>query len=300
MSLYGRTDSTANVNKAKNAVGIPAANSVGGGPNSVTKSFVFVDNTEAQLSENKLRGITGPGWWAYSTYTDASGNTRHKSEHLVFISNPDLNANETQSDDTIAADVASAITISGQPTNQTTYAPAGAIRTVTSSGTAAAGTGSYTITNLTAGVTVTNVSGGTAPSGTWSLGVSRAGGTYTVTVNTGGADFAATDTILIPGNLLGGVATTNNLTVTVATVATAAATFVVTASADAGSVVYQWQVQTATGTRWTNVVGATSASLALTGLAVVDSGKKYRVKLTSTAGAEEVISNTATLTVTAA
>jgi hypothetical protein len=196
MSLYGRTDSNENKTKASRGVG----------SSSQAKQIIFVDNTEAALAENKKRGINAPGWWSYFTYTDGEGHTRHKAEHLVTIAGPDLNANETQADDAVAADATSIITISVQPTDQ------------------------------------------------------------------------ATDDAI------------------------AAATFSVTAAdaPDLGDIVYQWQVQTATGTRWTNVTGGTSASLALTGLTVADSGKKYRVKLTSTAGASEVISDTATLTVTAA
>ena len=41
---------------------------------SVTKTIVFVDETEAGLAANKERGITAPGWWAYHTYADSSGN----------------------------------------------------------------------------------------------------------------------------------------------------------------------------------------------------------------------------------
>jgi len=197
MSLYGRTDS--NANKAK-IEALRTAVTAG-------ETIVFVDETEAALSENKERGINGPGWWSYRTYTDASGKTRHKAEMLAFIANPDLNANETQTDDPIAADVASAITISAQPADVT-----------------------------------------------------------------GAADpFTGT--------------------------------FAVTASADVGTVTYQWQRQTASGTRWANVTdagvfsGATTATLTLTAAAKADyDGYKFRVKLTSTAGAEEVISDTATIT----
>ena len=103
MSLYGRTDSDANVTKAGR--GIAAS--------SQAKTIVFVDETEAQLAENKSRGITGPGWWSYFTYTDVSGATRHKTEQMVFITNPD--GTETQADDAIAADVAVVITINTQP-----------------------------------------------------------------------------------------------------------------------------------------------------------------------------------------
>ena len=87
MSLYGRVDSTAN----QTAVGRTIGNSGG----SVTKTIVFVDETEAGLAANKERGITAPGWWAYHTYTDSSGATRHRSEHLMFLTNPEANADET-------------------------------------------------------------------------------------------------------------------------------------------------------------------------------------------------------------
>jgi hypothetical protein len=67
-----------------------------------------------------------------------------------------------------------------------------------------------------------------------------------------------------------------------------------------GTKYYQWQYQTATGTKWTNISGETSDTLNLTGLTLSDNGKKYRVKVTSSTGAPEAISNTATLTVTEA
>jgi len=103
MSLYGRTDSAANVTKAGR--GIAAS--------SQAKTIVFVDNQEAALAENKARGINAPGWWSYYTYTDGGGNVRHKAEMLVTIAGPDLNTNETQADDAIAADFG--INIDSQP-----------------------------------------------------------------------------------------------------------------------------------------------------------------------------------------
>jgi hypothetical protein len=197
MSLYGRTDSSDNITQA----GLARGNGAG----SATETIVFVDETEASLSENKERGINGPGWWAYRTYTDGAGKTRHKAEMLAFISNADTT--ETAADDTIAADVASAITISAQPADVT-----------------------------------------------------------------GAADpFTGT--------------------------------FAVTATADVGTVNFQWQRQTPSGTRWSNVSdagvfsGATTATLTLTAAAKADwDGYKFRVKLTSTAGAEEVISDSASIT----
>jgi hypothetical protein len=127
MSLYGRTDATANRDKV--------TLTRGNGAGTATETIVFVDETEAGLSENTERGITAPGWWAYRTYTDGSGKTRHKAEHLMVLANPDLNANETLADDAIAADVASAVTISAQP----------------AASTSASGAGTFTLTTATTG-----------------------------------------------------------------------------------------------------------------------------------------------------
>ena len=191
MSLYGRVDSAAN----QTQVGLTRGNGAG----SATETIVFVDETEAGLAANKERGITAPGWWAYRTYTDGAGNTRHKAEHLMILTNPEANADETLSDDTIAADVANTITLSTDNTDKTT-----------SSG---------------------------------------------------------------------------------------AATFLVAASVtNSGTATFQWQKRTSSSGRFANVSGATSTSLALTGQTAANDGNQYRVKVNSDNGAEEVISDVATLT----
>ena len=203
MSLYGNDDS--NANKTKAGIGV--------GASSQAKTVVFIDDTEAQLKSNKDRGLNAPGWWSYFTYTDSHGTTRHKAEQLVYIAKPEANASETQSDDTIGADVLEVITLTSgnQPANSTSSSGAG--------------------------------------------------------------------------------------------------TFAVTVSVDqSGTPAYQWQRQTATGNRWTNIAANTdtgityadftTATLAYSGLAgdTLD-GYKYRVKVTTSKGATEVISNgAATLT----
>ncbi len=140
MSLYGRTDS--NTNKTKAGIGIAAS--------SQAKTIVFVDETEAALNENRTRGIDGPGWWSYFSYTDSSGKTRHKAEKLIALSNPDINANETQSDDTIAADVASSVTITVQPASATTV-EGDATFTLTTTTTGTPGTLTYVWQRLSPG-----------------------------------------------------------------------------------------------------------------------------------------------------
>ena len=76
------------------------------------------------------------------------------------------------------------------------------------------------------------------------------------------------------------------------------AAFSIVATASVGTLIYQWQRQTPSGTRWTNVTdnatfaGSNGPTLGITNAAKADwDGYKFRVKLTSTAGAEEVISD---------
>lgn len=82
------------------------------------------------------------------------------------------------------------------------------------------------------------------------------------------------------------------------TAASGGATFSVTASVTSGTLTYKWQKKaTATNARWTDIVGATSASLALTGLTAANNKEEYRVVLASTSGAVKRVSNAAVLTV---
>ena len=195
MSLYGRTDS--NANKAKADIGVAA--------DSQTKTILYIDETEAQLAQNKNRGLNAPGWWSYFTYNDSAGNTRYKAEQMVFIAGGEANADETQADDAIASDAAAAITIGTQPANAS-------------------------------------------------------------------------------------VAATNTQAFTVAATKTGA-----------GTLTYQWQVSTNGGVDFADVTtgaNGTTATYTTAATAAGDNGNQYRVKVNTTTGAPEVVSNAATLTVT--
>ena len=98
-----------------------------------TTSIVGVSQAEAQLSENKARGISSPGWWAYRTYIDAAGATRHKAELITSYKDGSAFSGDF-TDDTIAGDVTSLITIDTQPANQDTSG-GGATFTVAASST---------------------------------------------------------------------------------------------------------------------------------------------------------------------
>ena len=75
------------------------------------------------------------------------------------------------------------------------------------------------------------------------------------------------------------------------------ATFGVTAAASSGTLTYQWQrAAAATPTRFVNVSAATSATLALTGRLLANTGDLYRVVIGSDAGAAKVTSDSAALT----
>ena len=81
------------------------------------------------------------------------------------------------------------------------------------------------------------------------------------------------------------------------TTSSGAATFAVVASVtNSGTASFQWQKRLTSTGRFSNVSGATSTNLALTGQTAANDGNQYRVKVTSDNGAPEVISAVATLT----
>lgn len=84
------------------------------GGDSASYELVFADTTEASIAANKTRGIWGPGWWTYRTFTDAAGKTRHKAECIAHL-NVAVGVSGDDADDTIVADVAEVVSISAQP-----------------------------------------------------------------------------------------------------------------------------------------------------------------------------------------
>ena len=122
---------------------------LGGDSNSY--ELIFADATEGSLAESKSRGISNPGWWVYRSYTDHAGNTRHKAECVAALTVASGTSGD-MADDTIAADVASAVTITGQPGNSTSSSGAGTFA-VTTSTTGTPGTLAYVWQRQKAGTT---------------------------------------------------------------------------------------------------------------------------------------------------
>ena len=113
---------------------------VGGDSNSY--ELIFADSTEGSLAESKSRGISNPGWWLYRTYTDHYGNTRHKAECIAAMSVAAGTSGDA-SDDTIAADVASSVTIGTQPASSTSSSGAGTFANLATSTTGTPGALAY-------------------------------------------------------------------------------------------------------------------------------------------------------------
>lgn len=204
----------------------------------VARRTIFIDDTEATLAENKERGLTAPGWWEYMTYTDSSGKTRHKAQHLVAFKDAPVNA--ADADDSVGADAASNIVL---------FATWDGIATAP-----------------------TPAVGDTA--------------TYSVAGDAGSPFVADANTILNTGDAAYELA--------------------------GGTPVFQWQRQKTSSGRWSNITatldggiytqGADGPVLEIDPAAFGDTsldGYEFRVKVTSTAGAEEVTSVDLALSVTA-
>lgn len=246
----------------------------------------------AEAIANRAIGIKTPGWTEYRTYTDAQGNTRHKSEVLVAFG-----GNFTSGDnDTIAPE----ITISAQPANATVFSAATATFSVTASRT---GTGSLTYQwqKQEGGAGAwTDVSGATSAS-------------YTTGALTAAAD--NTDKYRVVVSLVNAQPVTSNaatLTVNPAVITISAqpqsasalegatASFSVTSSATgSATMTYQWQKSDDNGVTWANVSGATATTYVTPTLTVLDDNNdQYRVVVSANKEAAPVTSTAATLTVT--
>lgn len=103
--------------------------------------IIFVDLDEAEQAENRARGLKNVGWWAYRSWTNADGSVQHRAECLVALSahrdttstttlNVQTNTSDSATDDDIAVDATTTITV--QPVNRSVTHPAGTTFAVTS------------------------------------------------------------------------------------------------------------------------------------------------------------------------
>jgi len=105
-------------------------------------NLLLLSLAEAQDPGSRARGLTGPGWWHYKTYVDASGNTRHKAECIASFAISGGTAGVV-GDDTLLDDAATAEdTVAGQVDAIITI---DALLPADAAGTEAVGTASFTI-----------------------------------------------------------------------------------------------------------------------------------------------------------
>ena len=278
MSLYGSDDS--NANKTKAGIGVAT--------DSQTKTIVYIDETEAALAQNKNRGLNAPGWWSYFTYNDSAGNPRHKAEQIVFVAGGEANSGETQSDDTLAGDFVSTVSISTQPANASV---------------AATNTQAFSVvavpTGAASGIDGKANAGNTA---------GRTAGTYVIT-GTGGTGNNIKVSVVVAGNgsanvtlTAGGGGYTDNDVITLSRTGTygGASDITVKVNGVGATATYQWQVST-DGTNFANTStgsNSTTATYTTAATAAGDNGNKYRCVVGTSQGATPVTSTAATLTVT--
>lgn len=62
-----------------------------------------ISTTEAVDADSAAKGLRTPGWVTYTTYTDANGNVRHKSEVLVAAGSMGADTNNATLDDDLGA-----------------------------------------------------------------------------------------------------------------------------------------------------------------------------------------------------
>jgi len=257
---------------------------------------IFVDTTEALQKANKDRGLTGAGWWLYTTYTDAQGNTRYKTENLVAMAATAVAAGD-RVDDATAADAQYVLTIGTHPANTDT-SDGTLTFTVASTVTSGGGTITYQWQRKLVGSTnwtdmVGEESDSLALTGRLAV---NTGDQYRVHINSanGAAQVRSDSGTLTFVLYVIGI----SVQPTAQNTDTGAATFSVTAATTpvGGTLTYQWQkALAATPTVFSDVVGETTDSLALTGQGAGAHGDKYRV-VVSTYGPATATSAAGTLT----
>ncbi len=249
-----------------------------------SNAYQWQVSTDGGNTWNNISGATSPTY-TISNATTAVNNNRYR----VVISSCGPNALNSTA---VLLTVNGTAAITAQPANTSACTGGDASISVTASGSAVSY--QWQVSN-NGGATYTNISG--ANSATLTLTGITAGmnnNLYQVIIsnqcNPGSTSTAALLTVSNPATINAQPAGTtvcegNNASFTV--------------NASGTSISYQWQVSTDGGTSWTNISGATSATLDLTAVTASMNGNRYRAVLVSCSPAG-LNSDAAILTVNAA
>jgi len=188
----------------------------------------FVDANEAVQPENRARGIKGPGWWAYRSWTNADGSVQHRCEQLIAMGayagatgfgTYQAQTGDNTADDTVLVD--GTVTIVTQPLSQSKVAGSGA-----------GNKGVFVVAATLAGVGTLAYQWQVAESATptvWA-NVSRGTGGTTATYTTGNTQVAASASVDSNGDKYRCLVWGTGSNVAVTTVTSDVATLTVTAS----------------------------------------------------------------------
>jgi hypothetical protein len=185
-----------------------------------------------------------------------------------------------------------AVTISSQPTDQSTVTGSSVTFNVTASGDGIAYQWQQSTNSDT---TWNNISGATSASYRISSVTAGLNGEKIRVVVTGTANTVTSSAVTLTVGAAAAPAITVQPTPQSATAGTNA-TFTVTATGT--TLIYQWQASTNGGTTWTDISGQTKATLALSAVVTADNGKLVRVNVSNSLNA--VTSSAVALTVNAA
>lgn len=260
---------------------------------------ISVTNVKISLSTDG--GLTFPTVLLASTANDGSEavtfpsitstTARVKVEAIDNIFFDISNANFTLTTPVTGFDFGAAT-----PATLSCPAPASTAFTFTTSGVSGFSTPiNLTATNVPAGASVTYaanpVTPGTSVTATVSGLASLAAGTYTITITGTAGSVVRTRDLQITINP-GAAPTITTQPSAVTSCAGSNVSFTVAATGATG---YQWQVSTDGGTNYTNISGATTATLSLNAIAATLNNNRYRVVVAGQCGS--AVSNAAQLTV---
>lgn len=256
------------------------------------QALLFVDREESKVAANRAKGLVSPGWWAYRTYTDGGGATRHKAELLVAMDVVHADSGDA-SDDAVVPDLI--LTITTQPDSATVVVDEDATLSVVVSSNAEVVTYQWQVS--------------TDSGDTWNDLSGEFGSTLVIEEAQADLDgnqyrvVATAATIVVTSDAA--TLTVEDLTLTITVqptdetaVAGDDALFTVEATTNGNQpITYQWQVSTDDGVTWEDVDrGATQDSLTVSEVTAEHDGIQYRV--VATVAAVTVTSTAATLTVT--
>ena len=252
----------------------------------------------SQIDSGNPAAVLASGFGSGANFT-LSGLTAGTS--VVTVYPADAGGGSVSITVTVVPATPTGISISSQPASQTVTEPNTATFNVTASTTAGTLTYQWQV-STDGGLTWANVTGGTgANTASYTTGATSNatdnGNQYRCVLNSTstGVPTVYSNAATLTVNPIVSPITITTQPANASVIQPVTATFSISASTTAGTLTYQWEVNTGSG--WTTIAGATGSSYTTPATTTAMSGNQYRCVLTDTAS-NTLTSNAATLTVT--